>query len=207
MAVLISIFVYQVAYGTNESDYKYGLKFGRGMYQQCSNTHTCIFSGNYYTPECGNHLSFGSTPRPHIDNETACQHGYQHGWIKGCLNDGGGAICKPQFGVHILVGISGPGHCDASGCESGIGTIGNGTNHTTTDEQLYKAGLHTNQGSYNWGVRMGVGAYTCEAQDLGSDDCGEATGTSNAAQFVCSNTVNQTACQDGYINGWKSFVA
>ena len=45
--------------------------------------------------ECENGVNLGPTPIPHIDNKTACEDGYTHGWIQECLIDGGGA-CKPQ---------------------------------------------------------------------------------------------------------------
>jgi hypothetical protein len=86
---------YQVAYGTNESDYKYGYKDGLGEYHHCYINHICAVSEDIYTAACETGgLNLGPTPVYHVDNETACQHGYNHGWIKECLNDGGGAWCR-----------------------------------------------------------------------------------------------------------------
>jgi hypothetical protein len=78
LAVLIAIFFYQVAYGTNESDYRYGYKYGLLGYHQRSISHICAIEENTYTPECENGLNLGSTFIPHIDNETACQHFQYH---------------------------------------------------------------------------------------------------------------------------------
>ena len=71
-------------------------------------------------------------------------------------------------------------------------------NHATANEHDYK-----------WGFKTGFTNYSCEAGDLGSDDCGDRTGTSNGIKVVCSNAAenhfvaNQTALADGYMNGWK----
>ena len=124
-AFLVGYFAYQVAYGTNESDYKYGYKAGKGEYQQCSNTHTCTVSENLLGVECEHHTgpNFGSVLTYNVDNETACNHGYFHGWIHECLKDGGGAICKYQSGGPVIAAITGPGRCynntGGQTCESG----------------------------------------------------------------------------------------
>jgi hypothetical protein len=91
IATLVAIFCYQVAYSTNESDYKHGYKFGLYGYKQCHINHICAIEENTFTSECGN--AIGPDRGPYIYNETACQHGYHHGWVKACLNDGGGAMC------------------------------------------------------------------------------------------------------------------
>jgi hypothetical protein len=125
IAVLATAF-FQVAHATNESDYKYGFEMGKGEYQQCSSTHTCTVSENLLGVECEHYTgpNFGSAPTYNVDNETACNHGYFHGWIHECLNDGGGAICKYQPGSSIIAAITGPGHCyntkkEGETCESG----------------------------------------------------------------------------------------
>jgi hypothetical protein len=41
-AFLVGMFIFQVAHASNESDYKYGFKEGKGEYQQCNASHFCI---------------------------------------------------------------------------------------------------------------------------------------------------------------------
>lgn len=83
-----------LAYATNESDYKYWYKNGLGEYQQCRSQNICAITENTFTVACENSLNLGLTYIPHIDNETACQHGYHHGWVHACLNDGGGQCAR-----------------------------------------------------------------------------------------------------------------
>src|SRR5215469_3151988 len=124
-AFLVGYFAYQAAYGTNESDYKYGYKDGLGEYHHCYINHICAVSEDIYTAACEpGGLNLGSTPVYHVDNETACQHGYNHGWIKECFNDGGGAWCREWHnGGPVIAAITGPGRCynntGGQTCESG----------------------------------------------------------------------------------------
>ena len=56
IAFLVGYGWYQVAYGTNESDYKYGYKDGLGEYHRCYINHICAVSEDIYTPACENGL-------------------------------------------------------------------------------------------------------------------------------------------------------
>ena len=160
------------AFATNESSYRLGLKYGHDEYQQCYTAHNCDISENYYTPECESPVYIG---RPHvpdyIDNRTACQDGYTHGWIQECLIDGGGGSCKPQpnptkytYAECIasghdwnagqcqsgkLVGITGPTVChhtsEGQTCESGSGWIPvKYINHTAPDPGCTRLTDHPN---------------------------------------------------------------
>jgi hypothetical protein len=104
------MFCYQVAYGTNESDYKYGYKDGLWEYHQCYIHNSCAVSEPVYDSFCEHYTgpNFGSTTIYNVNNETACQHGYNHGWIKECLNDSGGASCTAWHGGARMVAITGP---------------------------------------------------------------------------------------------------
>jgi hypothetical protein len=124
----------QLAYATNESDYKWGFKAGKEMYQQCSRYNTCTTEENLLGP-CelpyhGPHWYKNGSIRVHlgplhsVDNVTACNDGYFHGWIHECKNDGGGPICKYQDGGPVIAAITGVGHCsnttkEGETCESG----------------------------------------------------------------------------------------
>lgn len=146
----------QTAFATNEGSYRMGLKYGHGEYHQCYTGHNCDTSENYYTPECedgGIDVPRGSLADQHhvVDNKTACEDGYTHGWIQECLIDGGGASCKPQADPtnytqakciatghywdgfqcerSAPVAITGPGECHKDPntgwtCEAGIGKVG-----------------------------------------------------------------------------------
>src|SRR5215469_8014768 len=103
LGIIVGYGAFQIAYGTNESDYKYGHELGKADYQQCSNTNTCTVSENLLTYQCAHHNAFVLRYNP--DNETACNHGHFHGWIHECLKDGGGAICKYQPGGPIIAAI------------------------------------------------------------------------------------------------------
>ena len=78
-------------------------------------------SEDVYTAACElGGLNLGSTPVYNVGNETACQHGYNHGWIHECLTLGGGAWCKTWHnGGPVIAAITGPGHCVGKTCESG----------------------------------------------------------------------------------------
>jgi hypothetical protein len=133
IAILVAIFCYQVCYGSNESDYKYGFKEGNGAYKQCNSAHTCTVEQNFYGP-CSLYyppphwyksaigwIQIGPSQIHFVDNVTACNDGYFHGWIHECKNDGGGPICKYQDGGPVIAAITGPGTCDntTGTCESG----------------------------------------------------------------------------------------
>jgi hypothetical protein len=80
--------------------------------------HFCAASENVYTNICE------PGPIHHIQNETACNDGYNHGWIKECLKDGS-VDCKARhIGGPVIAAITGPGHCyntekEGETCESG----------------------------------------------------------------------------------------
>ncbi len=69
-------------------------------------------------------LVIGFIPKYVVGNQTACNHGYFHGWIHECLKDGGGALCQYQPGHIIIARRTGPGYCynttkAGETCESG----------------------------------------------------------------------------------------
>jgi hypothetical protein len=104
----------QLAYATNESDYKYGYKDGLWDYHQCRIQLRCDVGTeeNTYGDCTTGVLDLSSTPSYHVGNETACNHGYHHGWVKACLNDGGGAMCTAWHdGGPVIAAITAPGHC------------------------------------------------------------------------------------------------
>jgi hypothetical protein len=128
----------QLAYATNESDYKWGFKSGEAIYQQCSRYDTCMVSENLMSPtDCAlpyhgphwyrpvhTHMLIQIGPSHSVDNVTACNDGYFHGWIHECKNDGGAPICKYQDGGPVIAARTGPGHCynttkEGETCESG----------------------------------------------------------------------------------------
>ena len=89
IAVLVAIFCYQVAYGTNESSYQWGYKSGREGYE-CRNYDADCNNG-LGTCDIGAKLSYGIvTPPgvPHLEgsvtNRTACLDGYVNGWKHWC---------------------------------------------------------------------------------------------------------------------------
>jgi hypothetical protein len=104
-AFLIGMFLYQVAYGTNESSYQYGYKAGREGYQcsnydaDCSNgLESCvvhIYYGTGYVKDA-NSSSYGVT------NQTACDDGFVHGWKQWCNPDL--ALCAKFFLGNIFPG-------------------------------------------------------------------------------------------------------
>jgi len=102
VGILIGYGAYQVAYGTNESDYRIGYKDGLASYQYCSANHNCNVSENLHDSSCVPNKNLKLTHYAielglfNVDNKTACNHGYFHGWIHECLKDGGGAICQHQ---------------------------------------------------------------------------------------------------------------
>jgi len=59
LGILIGYGWYQVAYGTNESDYKYGYKDGLSEYHYCSVNHNCTVSENVYTSVCDSRFKTG----------------------------------------------------------------------------------------------------------------------------------------------------
>jgi hypothetical protein len=70
------------------------------------------------------HMTVHISPPHIVDNVTACNDGYFHGWIHECKNDGGGPICKYQDGGPVIAARTGPGHCynttkEGETCESG----------------------------------------------------------------------------------------
>jgi hypothetical protein len=100
----------QLAYATNESDYKWGFKSGEAIYQQCSRYDTCMVSENLMSP-------------------TDCALPY-HGphWYRPVhthmLIQIGPSICKYQDGGPVIAARTGPGHCynttkEGETCESG----------------------------------------------------------------------------------------
>ncbi|MGC2571749.1 MAG: hypothetical protein WA364_09580 [Candidatus Nitrosopolaris sp.] len=157
--VLAPIATFAFAKAINESSYKAGERFGYEEYHQCYTTHSCDSSENYYTPFCG---------ALHIDNETACQHGYTHEWIHECLIDGGSSgNCKPQpdptkytyakciatghdwnagqCQSGILVGVTGPTVCHGQTCESGGSWVPvRYINHTAPDPGCTRLTDHQN---------------------------------------------------------------
>jgi hypothetical protein len=102
VGILIGYGWYQVAYGSNESDYRIGYKDGLASYQYCSANHNCNVSENLHDSSCVPTKNLKLTHYAielglfNMGNETACNHGYFHGWIHECLKDGGGAICQHQ---------------------------------------------------------------------------------------------------------------
>jgi hypothetical protein len=136
LGILIAYGFYQAVYATNESDYRWGFKSGEEIYQQCSRYTTCTVEENlvsavdcqlpYHGPHWyrNGHMLVQIGPSHSVDNVTACNDGYFHGWINECKNDGGGPICKYQDGGPIIAATTGPGHCynttkEGETCESG----------------------------------------------------------------------------------------
>src|SRR5215813_4054537 len=115
-AFLVGYFAYQVAYGTNESDYKFGFKVGLRDYYECRNQSSCKPT----LPEQVNTVMITAGEV----SQTPYAHGYHHGWVHACLNDGGWANC---YGWHdggpVIAAITGPGRCynntGGQTCESG----------------------------------------------------------------------------------------
>jgi hypothetical protein len=125
IAALVAIFCYQVAYATNESDYRHGFKAGLWAYYECRNQSSCRPT----LPEQVNTVVTTGIIDGHPGGVTVSQtpyaHGYHHGWVHACLNDGGWANC---YGWHdggpVIAAITGPGHCynttkEGETCESG----------------------------------------------------------------------------------------
>jgi len=127
VGILVASGAYQVAYGTNESDYKYGYKDGVYEYHDCRIQPKCNVGveENTYSASCDSGgIYIGFTPTYRVVNETACNHGYHHGWVKACLNDGGGLMCTTWHdGGPVIASITGPGRCynntGGQTCESG----------------------------------------------------------------------------------------
>jgi hypothetical protein len=112
---ITSLLAYSVN-ASNESSFKLGELFGESKFQKCDRV-------------CMNldQLAEKCYTSPQIDNVSACTAGFAHTWgkegqtqVARCLlsgHDWNAGQCDPGK----LVAISGPGHCDKSGCESGIG--------------------------------------------------------------------------------------
>jgi len=93
-AFLVAIFCYQVAYGTNESSYKYGYGQGKSEWGNCTDFDADCSDGldsdchspvTYYAK---NETSgYQDIPIIHYDimtNTTACIDGYVHAWNHVC---------------------------------------------------------------------------------------------------------------------------
>jgi hypothetical protein len=154
---------------TNERDFKIGVRYGHEEYHQCYTTHSCDASENYYSVGCYEDFKF-PTASNKIDNETACQHGYQRGWIQECLIDGGDGACKPErnpinytYSQCIasghdwnggcqsgkLVAITGPTVCNHQTCESGGSWVPvRYINHTAPDPGCTRLTDHPNYETY-----------------------------------------------------------
>ena len=79
VGILVAYGWYQVAYGTNESDYKYGYKDGLGEYHHCFVNHICAVSEDINTSACDSGgVYLGFTPIYRVGNETACNHGHRN---------------------------------------------------------------------------------------------------------------------------------
>jgi len=137
-----------IAKATNEHDYRIGLKYGHEEYHQCYTTHSCDASENYWSLGCDESFKFpdqGAFKK--IDNETACQHGYTHGWIQECLLDGGSGsgACKPQPDPtkYTYAKCIASGHdWDAGQCLSGklVAITGPTVCHQTSEGQTCESG-------------------------------------------------------------------
>jgi hypothetical protein len=118
--LLIHILVgMQLAYGTSESDYRHGFKAGLRDYYQCRDQSSCRPT----LPEQVNVVTTSGVGGISV-SQTPYAHGYHHGWVKACLNDGGWANCNGWHdGGSIIAGITRPGTCDnttgVETCESG----------------------------------------------------------------------------------------
>jgi hypothetical protein len=81
-AALVAVFFYQVAYGTNESSYKYGYSNGIGNYETCtgggSGSEDCSLA---MLPmlTCGSH--YYNLHVTNLTNSTACVDGFVNGWV------------------------------------------------------------------------------------------------------------------------------
>jgi hypothetical protein len=79
IATLVAIFMYQVAYATNESSYKHGFNIAYNGYR-CTVTDDC-------SPPANSALDSTCTNTQHVTNTTACIDGYLHGWKSWCSLD------------------------------------------------------------------------------------------------------------------------
>jgi hypothetical protein len=183
-----------VARGTNEDDYKLGLKFGHDEYQKCDRS--CL-NLDLLGADCQTNQK--------VDNTTACRDGYAKAWI----HEGGQtSVGRCIISGHVwdagdcqsgrLVATTGPTVChEESGkqiCEAGIGQIAN-TNttslmstqqaHAISDTELMK----TNP--YEYGYQQGVWDGQKSARDS----------TSACSPYNSTATVNE--CYHGYNSGFK----
>jgi hypothetical protein len=129
--LIIPILLVPLAYATNESDYKHGYKAGLWEYHRCYIGHFCAVSENVFSSDCSTaptnlvmlYKPVGP-PMHYVQNVTACNDGYNHGWIKECLKNGG-VNCKARhIDGPVIAAITGPGHCynttkEGEACESG----------------------------------------------------------------------------------------
>jgi hypothetical protein len=89
--LLVGYFVYQVAYGTNESSYKWGYRQGKLEYSNCTSidngcgtADTSCFSPIHIATGVGT-THYRDTPHYEImTNKTACMNGYIHAWNHIC---------------------------------------------------------------------------------------------------------------------------
>jgi hypothetical protein len=120
LAILVAYGYYQTVYATSGAfirDYKHGYKLGVSDYNECRAQTSCRPT----LPEQVNTVIINVPGGIRMD-ESPYAHGYHNGWVKACLNDGGWANCNGWHdGGLMIAGYSGPGHCDATGCESSIG--------------------------------------------------------------------------------------
>jgi hypothetical protein len=114
----------QVAYAINESDYRHGFKVGSWDYYRCRDIPSCKPT----LPEQVNTVMttgiIDGHPGGVTVSETPYAHGYHHGWVHACLNDGGWANCNGWHdGGSMIAARTGPGTCDnttgVERCESG----------------------------------------------------------------------------------------
>lgn len=147
--IIILMITPAVVYGTNESSYNEGLKFGHEEFQKCDTS--CLNL---------NALGLDCQTNQQVDNVSACNEGYSKMWLQGGQTDRQVGMCilsghtwdagGCQSGR--LVGIS-SGHCGNNGtCESGGWIPVHKTAHAT-----YRYGYTTsNESSYRTGYEHGV---------------------------------------------------
>jgi hypothetical protein len=91
IAILVGIFCYQVAYGTNESAYRFGYHYGKDQWQCWKeseiNGQSCFMGNTTCTSTITNAAKV-------VTNQTACIHGFVNGWNKVCTHNiyEGGAL-------------------------------------------------------------------------------------------------------------------
>src|SRR5215467_12052870 len=92
---LVGYFVYQVAYGTNESSYKWGFKLGKEEVSNCKDcdadcsgsNQDCAVPGNII--KGGVYDKFGDSKQEVVGpltNQTGCIDGFVNGWNHVCAN-------------------------------------------------------------------------------------------------------------------------